>query len=607
VSPSASSSAQAEDWSRRGSAAVDARDLDTAKKCFKRAAQLDRGSAERRCNLAIVLEALEEFGDAAEELTEALRIDPHHSQAARRLSSLLSRRILPESTRLNPQGLRAALQHDAVSRDAVADAAFRHLSHGEWLGDALALGRLEGWEVAARGLCLKRTGRLLRDELLLELLRTGVVRSTDLERLLTALRRALVLEVPRQRLADGELIQFATALMQQCWVNEFVWVASEEEPRAVAEQPIAIPELLDGNVEQGNRFLLASLYRPITETLGQNVSSERIANIQPSALRVAIARRVEEHVDEQARMARIPRLGSIADETSRKVALQYESAPYPRWTRLGMSMREGGFRRSVGQYFKPEQLAFTRQPFEVLVAGCGTGMDAIQVALGYGTNAQVLALDLSAASLAYASRMADHFGAKNITFVQADIGEIGGLSEFRSRFRIIECGGVLHHMADPFQGWRALIQCLAPQGLMRISLYSAIARRNLAALRGDPAYPGAGCDDTKLRAFRRVLMDRSHGQLGSELKSSPDFYTTSGFRDLALHVSERCLSIPEIANFLDEAGLAFRGFQPDLFFDLLQQQYQGESRPGSLERWAELELAIPMLFAGMYKFWCQKT
>jgi hypothetical protein len=102
-------------------------------------------------------------------------------------------------------------------------------------------------------------------------------------------------------------------------------------------------------------------------------------------------------------------------------------------------------------------------------------------------------------------------------------------------------------------------------------------------------------------------MDRSHGQLGSELKSSPDFYTTSGFRDLALHVSERCLSIPEIANFLDEAGLAFRGFQPDLFFDLLQQQYQGESRPGSLERWAELELAIPMLFAGMYKFWCQKT
>jgi SAM-dependent methyltransferase len=547
VSPSAASSAQAEDWSRRGSAAVDARDLDTAKKCFKRAAQLDRGNAERRCNLAIVLEALKEFDDAAEELTEALRIDPHHSQAARRLSSLLSRQILPESARLNPQGLRAALRHDAASRDAVADAAFRLLSHGESLRGALGLGRLEGWEVAARGLCLARTGRLLRDELFLELLRT------------------------------------------------------------VAEQPVGSPELLDGNVEQGYRFLLASLYRPIGETLGRNIGSEGIANIQPSALRVAIARRVEEHVDEQARMTRIPRLGSIADETSRKVALQYESAPYPRWTRLGMSMREGGFRRSVGQYFKPEQLAFMRQPFEVLVAGCGTGMDAIQVALGYGSNAQVLALDLSAASLAYASRMADHFGAKNITFVQADIGEIGGFSEFRSRFRIVECGGVLHHMADPFQGWRALIRCLAPQGLMRIALYSAIARKNLTALRGDPAYPGAGCDDSQLRSFRRVLMDRSHGQLGSELKSSPDFYTTSGFRDLALHVSERCLSIPEIASFLDEAGLAFRGFQPDLFFDLLQQHYQNESRPGSLERWAELEGAIPMLFAGMYKFWCQKT
>jgi hypothetical protein len=38
---------------------------------------------------------------------------------------------------------------------------------------------------------------------------------------------------------------------------------------------------------------------------------------------------------------------------------------------------------------------------------------------------------------------------------------------------------------------------------MRIGLYSAIARSNITALRKDPAYPGAGCSDARLRAFRQ--------------------------------------------------------------------------------------------------------
>jgi SAM-dependent methyltransferase len=258
-------------------------------------------------------------------------------------------------------------------------------------------------------------------------------------------------------------------------------------------------------------------------------------------------------------------------------------------------------------YFKPAQLSFMDDPFEVLVAGCGTGMDAIQIALGYGENARVVAVDLSMSSLAYASRMADHFGARNIEFMQADIQEICAEAKFISRFHMIECGGVLHHLADPFQGWRSLSKCLMPGGIMRISLYSAIARTNLTALRSDPSYPGAGCSDAQLRAFRHGLLTRGDDQLGSKLKGSSDFYTASGFRDLVLHVSERCLSIPEIARFLEEVQLVFRGFQPVLSFDLLSTHFPGQTWPGKLAHWAELERALPVLFAGMYKFWCEKT
>jgi ubiquinone/menaquinone biosynthesis C-methylase UbiE len=272
-----------------------------------------------------------------------------------------------------------------------------------------------------------------------------------------------------------------------------------------------------------------------------------------------------------------------------------------------MSLREGEMRRSLEAYFKLGKLAFMDHPYDVLVAGCGTGMDAVQIALGYGKNARVIALDLSMTSLAHASRMANRFGARNIQFKQGGIEEISKLPEYVSRFRMIECGGVLHHMDDPLQGWRSLVECLTPGGIMRVGLYSAIARSNLTALRNDPACPGAGCSDAQLRAFRHLLLTRPASQLGSELKGSSDFYTTSGFRDLVLHVSEKCLTIGEIAGHLDELKLVFRGFQPPMFFDLLRRNYPNELWPGSLARWAEFEHEIPMLFAGMYKFWCEKA
>ena len=45
------------------------------------------------------------------------------------------------------------------------------------------------------------------------------------------------------------------------------------------------------------------------------------------------------------------------------------------------------------------------------------------------------------------------------------------------KFDIIESAGVLHHMADPVAGWRTLTNCLKPNGLMKIGLYSNLARQ----------------------------------------------------------------------------------------------------------------------------------
>jgi SAM-dependent methyltransferase len=220
----------------------------------------------------------------------------------------------------------------------------------------------------------------------------------------------------------------------------------------------------------------------------------------------------------------------------------------------------------------------------------------------------VLAIDLSAASLAYAARMAERFGASNITFAQADLQTLLEADpQCAGRFQVIECTGVLHHLAEPLRGWRALLPCLADGGLMLVGLYSAVARRSLGALRNDPAYPGPGCSDEALRDFRQVLLDRPADAPGGDLRTSRDFYTTSNFRDLALHVSEHPLTLPEVAQFLAEHGLAFRGFQLERgVLARFRETFPGETWPGSLERWAEFEAANPHTFNGMYNFWCAR-
>jgi SAM-dependent methyltransferase len=594
-------------WSERGSAAVDLGDLEAARQCFAEAAREDRGNAMHRYHLAVVQEALGDLGAAAGSLTEALRLDPGMADAARRLSLLAGRADLPGDAPLDPAGLKASLAHDTVDRVPLAEMAMRRLANGGPLAAALAAGRSEDWLAAARSLCRDRTAPLLRDELFLAVLRTGIFRNPEAERLLTQLRRVLLLEVAAERYEERALFEFVLALARQCQINEHVWAASEEEAHRAGQLGLDVGRLLAGDPAEGRRLLLGALYLPFGHLLGEGLLPQQAGAIRPRALRDVAVRHLAEAADERNRRSSLPQLGAIADPTAREVARQYEANPYPRWTSVGL-LAASRLRRGLGQYFTTGELAFLDRPFDMLIAGCGTGQQAVQAALAFGSQARLLAIDLSAASLAYAARMAERFGAHNIEFCQADLQTLHEAGpQFAGRFQVIECTGVLHHLAEPMQGWRALLRCLARDGLMFVGLYSAIARRNLQALRSDPAYPGPGCSDDALRTFRQALLDRPAAPPGSDLRISRDFYTTSNFRDLALHVSEHPLTIPEIARFLGDSSLSFRGFQLDGgVFARFRETFPGEVWPGSLARWAEFEDANPHTFNGMYNFWCTR-
>ena len=539
-----------------------------------------------------------EAAEAVERCSHALASRPDYPDAARLLAALLQRYEFGAEIDISPHGLEAAFAFPDVDRQALCNGALAFLKGRPPLADALARGRADGWDAAA-ALLTRKGARLLRNRLFAAALIHGVVADVEIEFLLTALRRRLLLSPTL--LAVRPVYEFACVLIRQCLNNEYVFFADEEERAGLGELKEDIDAMFEGAAAAGGAFLLLSLYRPIHETVGHE--GRAADKVSPRPLRAVLHEELDARRVDTGHADCLPRLTAVTDATSRRVADQYADDPYPRWLSL-QAPQPGSAKDRLRGHFSADALAVIDGPCEVLIAGAGTCRQAVNSAIGYGAGSRVLAIDLSAPSLAYGARMAEALGVSNLRFA---IGDILRLDETGDRFDVIECVGVLHHMADPFDGWRALIERLRPGGLMLIGLYSAVSRRVIRGLSEDPDWPGSAADDDGLRAYRRTLMGRGSGDDGFALTESPDFFTKSGFRDLALHVSERHCAIPEIRDFMAAQGLDFHGFSlPDETLRAYADAFPDDEPPGALENWWTFEQAHPQTFYGMYLFWCRR-
>jgi ubiquinone/menaquinone biosynthesis C-methylase UbiE len=241
---------------------------------------------------------------------------------------------------------------------------------------------------------------------------------------------------------------------------------------------------------------------------------------------------------------------------------------------------------------------------QVLIAGCGTGRHAIMSATKY-SNVNILAIDLSTSSLAYAKRCSDELGINNITFKQADILK---LNELDQRFHLIESGGVLHHIEQTDVALKALVDLLYPGGLIMIGVYSTISRHNVHRCRDYFNKRGYGKTvEDVLRARQKIFsMDDSLPE--KRILQSLDFYSLSACRDLLFHQHEHTYQLPELAEMLQRNNLDFLGFELD---DMqvrndYRQQFPDDSTLTNMEYWHTYEKEHPRTFAGMYIMWCQK-
>ena len=239
---------------------------------------------------------------------------------------------------------------------------------------------------------------------------------------------------------------------------------------------------------------------------------------------------------------------------------------------------------------------------EILIAGCGTGQHAITTASKY-KKSKILALDLSFKSLSYAKRKANELKINNIDFIQGDILDLEYIDR---KFDIIESVGVLHHMDNPFKGWKILTSCLNNDSLMLIGLYSEKAREHIAKIKNKINKLGLQSTYKNIIKFRKDLIENNY-DLWNDVKSSPDFYTVSGVRDLLFHAQEHRFTISKIKENLSRLGLTFLGFEDKLVKEKYKKIYPNKIDLYDLNKWEKFEKSNPRIFAGMYQFWCKRN
>ena len=433
--------------------------------------------------------------------------------------------------------------------------------------------------------------KLLAEPLLLRLLSKTIIRSRAFEEFFTKLRRWLA-QTP-----DEKFLALSACVAQQAFITGYVQYQSEAE--SVAEQSLSRRDIT--RLTPIELTILAS-YRALAQS--PNAESMRQHSGLPEPVERVLQLTLREPLIELELKTQIPSSTSVSDAVSQRVQAQYEEHPYPRW--INVAPGTSGSRRlneEIARHCRVfEDSRWPHHP-QVLVPGCGTGYHPLSLARMHHES-QILAIDLSLTSLAYARRKQIELNIDNVRFEQADLLE---LQPHEERFDYIDCAGVLHHMDSPLEGWRALTRLLADAGVMRIGLYSELARRKIVIAREKIAERGISGIPGAIREFRQAMMtDPALADLRSIAQTAGDFFSMGEIRDLLFHVQEHRFTIPMLKEHLETLGLQFGGFLiPDRnIASGFRQQYPDQAQWLDLDCWADFESRYPDTFFRMYQFYC---
>jgi tetratricopeptide (TPR) repeat protein len=569
--------------------------LDEAEASYTQAIALKPDYAEAHSNLGNTLDELGRLDEAIDAYMQALKINPDFTDAYSNMGIVLTNiefrkpvpglpeliyEILAKKKLVQPKDISKATT-SLLKFDPVIKGTITKNSAGELVQSLQEI-----------------IVNLSNIPLLLKLMEICPIPDFELESLFKDIRSAILLSISRIK-NNSEILAFQNALALHCFTNEYLYDQTELEIEALKKLENLVGNKLTAGEQPTPRDLacLAS-YKALGE-----YSWIQLVTV-PVELQELERRQIIEPEKEKQLRSNIPMLQKINDNVSRKVREQYEQNPYPRWinTRLRLAPKPiSALIKEINLNIKNPSINEISNP-QILIAGCGTGLHSTETAARF-KDCDVLAIDLSLSSLSYAKRKTEELGISNIEYMQADILELGALNR---QFDIIESAGVLHHMDNPMAGWEVLTNCLKEGGLMKIGLYSELARSHIVQMRREIQQSNIGSSNDAMKSFRKMIVS-SKEEHHNMIASSYDFYSLSEFRDLLFHVQEHRFTIPQIKDCLDQLGLAFCGFEADKTVQKFKSEYLSENAVYDLDRWDAFEKENPREFLGMYQFWCQKT
>jgi len=471
---------------------------------------------------------------------------------------------------------------------------------------ALGMGRRFGWTTAAEWLLYGEGRYLLEDERFHKLFRENINTDIENEFLLTALRKVLLLS-ETDSLSSPYITRLVATLIIQTHYNEFVWYRSEEEITKINNLVAAINSDNELAPVYAKYSVLLLMFARLGQTKGLSFERHHLVLESLSDMPAEFERLTQayfnEYAEEQELKKSVKQFGTISNQTSKEIARNYEEYLYPRWLTWEFPQTDSRI-KSLSNHFKPDELDFTNGKFQVLVAGCGTGSKAIEYAIGYGERAKITAVDLSRASLAYATRMAKKYGVNNIEFIQMDLLDLPKLD---ITFDIVECTGVLHHMKDPVEGGLAIIERVKDNGLVHISLYSEPARKSIVRFRKKYDLESDVSNDD-IRNMRLKMMLNDAGIIDEGLSLRWDFFDLNRCKDLLFHPLEHRYTVPQIESFLDALNIEFKGFEkPPIIRSQCWTRYPAKKDRMDIKKWHGFELRHPDAFGGLYEIWAMKS
>ena len=572
-----------------------------AVRCLERVIEIEPNNINAYNALGFIFQEVGEFKKSLAYLKKSLIIAPNNLRVVNTLLNLLKFVELSNLSESNSTELTELFiflfKKDSIDHNSLFNNAKNLILFEETKKIAKQI--IASDELLLNNNLIKKT---IKNELFHLTLQKALFRDKFLEKFLCHIRKEILL-LTKNKNKNENLIQefkdFLISFAEQSFLNEYLFFQSDEEIKIINDLKNEIEN--DKNINELYISILGC-YLPLNSS--KIIIDKLVKYTSKSDLFNDLVQiQIKDAIKENELKSTINSLDNISDNISKKVREQYEENPYPRW-RYADTVPKNKFLTLLNNNIKPNKIISKDNNLKrnILIAGCGTGQHLVNTS-SYD-NSNILAVDLSLSSLAFAKRKMQELNLSNVEFLHSDILNLKNLNK---KFSVIECVGVLHHLKDPEKGLKILLDILDQKGYLKLGLYSEFARKHIVETRELIKKYNIKSNILEIRKFREIIKNDKDNKSFHKLNYNYDFYSTSNVRDLIFHVQEHRYTLPKISKFLKKYNLEFLGFTNSSNKKAYSKFYPNDLKCTSLENWNKFEINNPDIFKQMYQFWVKKN